>query len=147
MSNIKMEIGQIDRFRIIPSGTVTGRITGSNSNAYFMQSRQLDKSQLMSAMYGAKPRDLGSGTWKHQSKFLRMQNKQVVIHVFHRTKGYMEITGTQQVPDHCYFLKPNYAKGQWFQKAKGNHSIKAISVSKVPPEHRLFLKINHIDQP
>jgi hypothetical protein len=69
-----------------------------------------------------------------------------IMHVFHHTKGYMVIKGYSHhlLPPHCYALIDK----QWYQtKGKGRGQPRRIKVSKVPAEHRLFLMVNHIDQP
>jgi hypothetical protein len=125
----------------IPMGDLTGAGTLMNQQslnaALFSQrygystGRQLGKSKLMSQVW--------------QNKYRRQVTAGHPMYIFHHVHGYRELAEAQlnQAPNHCYFLWRN----QWYQKGKGNGTRKAIYPDKVPKEHRLFLKINHIKQP
>lgn len=66
------------------------------------------------------------------------------MHVFHHKRGYIEIPdgSPSKAPNHCYFLWHR----QWYKKTSET-KVRAIPVSKVPKEHRLFLMVSDIDQP
>lgn len=106
------------------------------TTAVFPFARTMGKSRLMAALYGSSTGSIGT-----IDRFRIVESKPEVFHVFHHTRGYMAVSLRAMIPNHCYYLIRN----EWYQRGRYKH--KRIPVSRVPAAHRLFLMMNHIDQP